>query len=316
MTTLVCGGTGFVGSAVVRELLRTAGPGDVRVLSRRPLPPWMAAAGVEGVAGDLEDPRTLRGCCAGVGVLLHLSSYVGRDPERCTAVNATGTAALLDEAERAGVRRIGYVSTASVYGHGPHRGAGEAELTPAPASAASTSRLLAEGAVHDRGGVVFRPHLVFGPGDRWFVPALVRLLTAVPFWPDGGRARSSLIAVQDLARIMAAFALTDRPPTPGSVWHAAHPAPVPLRDLVEAVWGVLGMAEPRGDVTYADHRALAAGALPELTAHQHALLTGDHWYDSDGVWRALELDPGPGFAARMAGSLPWYGEHVAVRVSA
>ncbi|KAB8161665.1 NAD-dependent epimerase/dehydratase family protein [Streptomyces sp. 3MP-14] len=307
---LVSGGTGFVGSAVVRQLLRRAGTGGprVRVLSRRPPPRWMTEAGVAWTAGDLSEPATLRGVGERAAVLLHLSSYVGRDPERCWSVNGLGTAALMREARRAGIGRICYVSTASVYGTGPHRGPVEGALTPAPASTASASRLRAEEEVRAHGGVVLRPNLVFGAGDRWFVPTLARLLAAVPAWPDGGRARLSVIAVSDLARLVAALAFTARPPAAGSVWHASHPEPVRLRVLARRVCEVLDLPPPSDDLPCAEHRSVTARELPEMTDHQHALLSRDHFYDSSGVWRALGLTAGPGYASRMAEALRWYGE--------
>ncbi|CAN5789731.1 hypothetical protein BH23GEM11_BH23GEM11_11740 [soil metagenome] len=58
MSTLVLGGTGTVGSEVVRELLEREA-GDLRVLTRDPNRLSDLPRGVEGVAGDLTDPTTL-----------------------------------------------------------------------------------------------------------------------------------------------------------------------------------------------------------------------------------------------------------------
>lgn len=313
---LVTGGTGFIASAVIRELLRvreaTRSAPALRVLARRPLPEWMPAAGVERIAGDLSVPVTLRGCCDGVGTVLHLASYVGRDAATCRAVNETGTGALVYQARAAGVRRVLYVSTASVYGDGIHRGAPEGSLTLAPVSVASASRLAAESAVLGCGGIVLRPHLVYGPGDRWVIPGVVRLAEAVPAWSDGGLALSSLIAVEDLARVVAALAGTAWSAGEG-VYHVNQPAPVRMRDLVELVSRLLGCPLPHGDIPGAEHWTLASSALPELTRHQHSLLAQDHWYDSHRIWARLGLDPGPGIAARLAAAAPWYREHLASR---
>ncbi|CAL9489323.1 2-alkyl-3-oxoalkanoate reductase [Streptomyces sp. enrichment culture] len=310
---LVVGGTGFIGSAVVRELLGTRPAGapamDLRVLSRRSLPAWMTSAGVRRIPGDLMAPESLRGCGDGVGTVLHLASYVGRDPALCEAVNTVGTRALLKAARPA---RFLYVSTASVYGHGPHRGVREGKLTPAPASAASASRLLAEEAVLAHGGVVLRPNLVYGPGDRWYVPLFLRLLRKVPVWAEDGRARSSLVGVRELARVVGAFARcgwtdADR----GAVYHVNHPRPVTMRSVGTQLCRGLGVPPPDSDLPRSAHWGLASRLLPELTRHQHALLTDDHYYESTRVWERLGLVPGPGFAAGLATSLPWYRQHLA-----
>ncbi|MEU0795035.1 NAD-dependent epimerase/dehydratase family protein, partial [Amycolatopsis sp. NPDC005961] len=120
---LVTGATGFVGTAVLRELVgRGMGP-RVRILARRPPPEWMTIAGVTTWPGDLTDAPGLAGLCTGITTLLHLASQVGGDPARCTAVNEGGTANLLAEAHRAGTRSVLYLSTCAVYQDGTHRGA-------------------------------------------------------------------------------------------------------------------------------------------------------------------------------------------------
>ncbi|MCZ4121845.1 NAD-dependent epimerase/dehydratase family protein [Streptomyces sp. H39-S7] len=314
-TVLIAGGTGFIGSAVLRELLAPNGSGtpgtDIRVLSRRPLPGWMEAAGVRRAAGDLRDGTTLRGSCDGADTVLHLASYVGRDPDLCTAINDHGTRALLEDAYRAGTNRVVYVSTASVYGPGPHRGSTEAQLTPAPASVASASRRRAEQAVLSGGGIVLRPNLVYGPGDRWFIPTLCRLLRKVPVWPEGGTARTSLIAVQDLARVVSGLAGRTWHQDLDSVYHVNHPRPTVLRALVAELSRNLEVRPPETDLPHAAHRELTARVLPELSAHQHGLLTRDHWYESGRIWQHLGLAPGLGFAAMFAASAPWYRRHLA-----
>lgn len=243
--------------------------------------------------------------------MLHLASYVGKDPVLCTAINDHGTQALLEESYRAGTNRVVYVSTASVYGPGPHRGSTEAQLTPHPASAASASRRRAEQTVLSGGGIVLRPNLVYGPGDRWFVPTLCRLLRKVPVWPGGGAARTSLIAVQDLARVISGLAGRTWDQGLDSVYHVNHPRPTVLRALVAELSRNLEVRPPESDLPYAAHRELTARVLPELSAHQHALLTQDHWYESGRIWKHLGLTPGLGFAAGFAASAPWYRRHLA-----
>ncbi|MFJ8185526.1 NAD-dependent epimerase/dehydratase family protein [Streptomyces sp. NPDC096105] len=310
---LVVGGTGFIGNAVLRALSRTDGVDRDRMprlhaLSRRAC----AAAGIPGVrhvTGDLTDRRSLRGVCSGIDTVVHTASYVGRDPQRCEAVNGEGTRALLDEARRAGVRRFLYVSTASVYGTGPHRGPGEGQVGPAPASPASASRLCAEEEVRAEGGTVLRPHLVYGEGDRWLVPVVARLLRLVPAWPAGEGARSSVIEVGDLARVVAALVHSPWVPDGGRTYHVADPRPLPMERLLAEVRSVLRLPAPRR-VSAADHRELVRRSLPGFTDHQYALLTQDHWYDTAAIWRDTGIDPGPGFQERFTACSPWYREQL------
>ncbi|MCT4356216.1 NAD(P)-dependent oxidoreductase [Streptomyces sp. Je 1-79] len=348
-SVLVVGGSGFIGGAVVRALLRTTtddapaptapgapafgtgtrgAPGTpaVTVLCRRPPEPPARDPRLRYVTGDLTDPRTLRGVCSGATTVVHAASYVGGDADRCREINHLGTLALLEEARRAGVRRLLYVSTAAVYGSGPHRGPTEEETVPAPQSAASASRLAAEHAVLRAGGLVLRPHLVYGPGDRWFVPTLARLLHLVPCWPREPSAHSSVVHVDDLAATVAALVGEDTEGegsglgegagggigggAGGGVFHVAHPRPESAADLVATTALRLGLPAP-DDVSAAEHRRLTARAVPALSAHQYDLLTQDHWYDSSRILRRTGVEPGPGFAARFPECADWYRKHLA-----
>ena len=113
MKVLVLGGTGTVGSQVVRELL--ARGAEVSVLTRDPkkaLP-----AGVRGVAGDLLDPGTIRMAFAGMESVFLLNALSATEcHEGLMAVNG---------ARMAGVGKVVYLSVHDVdkAPHLPHFGA-------------------------------------------------------------------------------------------------------------------------------------------------------------------------------------------------
>lgn len=307
---LVVGGTGFIGSVVLREL-RDHGSRDsapvLRGLSRRPQP-TDKADGIRWVTGDLTDPTTLKGICSGIKTVVHAASYVGRDPQACQAVNHTGTRALLDEASRQGVRHFVYVSTAAVYGMGPHRGPHERQARTAPVSAASATRLRAEEDVRAAGGLVLRPHLLYGPGDRWFVPAVAQILRKVPFWPSSAPARSSVIAVEDLARVITALVRQPWPADDGT-YHVADPRPLPMDHLVARLRVLLRLPEVR-QIPLEEHRSLVKSAMPELSDHQYAFLTEDNWFDTGRIWHRTGLEPGPGFEDRFTACAAWYARQL------
>lgn len=299
MRVTLLGATGFVGSAVLREL---AGTGvAVRAVARRT--PAGDGAGFEGdvewVRADLADPASLRGLCDDSDALLHCASHLGPDAEQCRAVNVLGTRAAVAEARRAGTRRIVLLSTAAVYGAGPHRGIGTGEVSPEPVSVVSRSRLAAEEFVLAADGVVLRPGLIVGPGDRWVVPALQDALRRVPARWDAGRALLSLVHVADLARLTARLATAPGAGAPPGVYHASHPDPVLLDDLIAALarCGVVERPEP----VWSPQRCLAAlrDTSGWVSERQFRLLAEDHWYRSGAVWSVAGVDPGPGPLARL-----------------
>ncbi|MFC8223976.1 NAD-dependent epimerase/dehydratase family protein [Streptomyces sp. NPDC057362] len=301
---VVTGATGFVGAAVMDVLLHhpdfRAQPTPVLcAVGRGPGPGRPVPSAVEWVTADLADPASLHGICEGADALLHLASSLSPRLEECTAVNVVGTGALMAEAGRAGVKRIVHLSTAAVYGAGPHRGLGVNEFEPTPASPASRTRLTGETYSLQAGATVLRPGLVVGPGDRWVVPALVELLERVPALWDSGRALLSMVHVTDLALLIARVGHPSAGPHGGGLFHASHPQPVRVTDLLArlAQRGVLPkVTTPLAWEACLEQFRKTTGRMSERQFH---LLAQDHWYRSDDIWRIAGCPPGPGPVARL-----------------
>ena len=177
MRVLVTGGTGVVGESTVRAL--HAGGHRVRVLSRhagRDERWW--PAGVEGWVGDVSDEESIRGSANECDVVLHLAGVVAESPPNRTfqTINIDGTRYVVLEAERAGVRKVIYVSSL-----GAERGASDYQR----------SKLVGEDVVRafTRDWLVLRPGAVFGPGDEHgsVLLQMVRALPAVPTIGDGNQ---------------------------------------------------------------------------------------------------------------------------------
>jgi nucleoside-diphosphate-sugar epimerase len=316
LRVVLTGGTGFIGSRVLHRLLdpeRTGRPVEIRALARTAPPSPPAVPRLSWLPADLTRPESLRGVGEGADVLIHLASRITGREDECTAVNVRGTTALLEEARRCGVGRIVQLSTAAVYGPGPHRGIAVDEVVPAPVSPASRTRLVGERVAVEAGGTVLRPGLVTGVGDRWVVPALAELREQLPARWNGGRGLASLVDVDDLARLIVRLAtMPDGPP--GGTFHASHPRPVRNRDLM-ATLGDLGVlppvpAEDWSWETCLQHLRRSPGGVSE---RQFELLAGDHWYDSEDIWRMAECPAGPGPLARLSAASPWYRAHLAER---
>jgi nucleoside-diphosphate-sugar epimerase len=298
-TVLITGASGFVGGHVTLEAERYRA--DLRLMShRRPV----SDSGPRVVRADLADPATLRGVCDGVDVLLHCAAQIGGTVEVNEAVNARGTAALVAEARRAGVSRIVHLSTASVYGRGTFHCSRPEELARNPGSPTSRTRAVAEDAVISAGGIVLRPHLVYGEGDAWVGPGLTRILRTLPGTVEGWPAVMSVIAVRDLARLMVATALAPASALTASVYHAAHPVPVTAAVFLRAVAECTAMPWPERELTVEQARAI----LVENGQSSNVLdmLTTDHFFDSAPIWTALRSDPGDGFDTGFPLAAHWY----------
>lgn len=306
------GATGFIGSAVLRTLLDSPRAGrdiTVRALARTP-PTGSAVPGPDWVLGDLTAEESLRELVAGSDVLIHLASFIGSDESRCAQVNVQGCAALMAAAQRAGVKRIIQLSTAAVYGMGPHRGIEVNEVAPAPVSPSSRTRLEGEGEALAAGGTVLRPGLVLGRGDRWVVPAYAELLQRVPARWDGGRGLLSLVDVGDLARLITSLACLAEPPR--GIYHASHPDPVSNGDLLAAL-AAHQVLPPAGRESWTWQTCIEQlrKRPGRMSERQFSLLARDHWYRSEAVWEAAGCPAGPGALARLGEAAGWYRAHLA-----
>jgi nucleoside-diphosphate-sugar epimerase len=123
-TTLVTGGSGYIGALLVREL-SDAGH-EVRVLDsllhgQEDIAAEQERAGVMVVRGDVRDAEARRRALDGADAVVHLAAIVGDpacalDPALSDEVNVGATESLVADAAAAGVERLVFASTCSNYG--------------------------------------------------------------------------------------------------------------------------------------------------------------------------------------------------------
>ncbi len=174
-TFLVTGGAGFIGSHIAEALVAR---GDrVRVLDNLSTGHRanLASLGdrVEFVRGDVTDADQVAAVVKGVDCVFHQAALasVPRSVERPLDTNAacvTGTLNVLDQARKAGVRRVVYAASSSAYGDQPTSSKRETDL-PAPISPYGAAKLAGElycqafAATYGFETVSIRYFNVFGP---------------------------------------------------------------------------------------------------------------------------------------------------------
>ena len=208
--TLVTGGNGFIGSAVVRLL---AERGDELRLTRRRRSRDENLAGLEyeAVECDILDRQAVRRALRGVDRVYHCAGLVSirpEDAERVFEVNVRGTRTVLEECLRADVERVVYTSGTTAIGPAaPGETADESQVFTAGGldipyvnskheAEVEAMRLAAKGLP-----VVFvNPCFVLGRGDVYArSTVLVRrfMLGRIPAYAPGG---VNVVDVQDVAR--------------------------------------------------------------------------------------------------------------------
>ncbi len=176
---LVTGGGGFIGNALVRELV---GRGvEVAVVGRNHYPE-LAALGVHCHRGDIRDLDFLERALAGRDTVFHVAAKAGIWGPRNEyySINVVGTTNVITACLKNRVQHLVYTSTPSVVFKGDHlEGIDEtAPYATKPLCHYAASKILAEKAVLRANGshlktIAIRPHLVWGPGDHHLVPRLL-----------------------------------------------------------------------------------------------------------------------------------------------
>ncbi len=327
----VTGGNGFIGRHVVAAL---AAAGDSaersRVLLSRPRQDFSERfPGVETVCGDLLDEKILAQGLQGVEAVAHLASKnVDHDGRGFEAINVEGTRRLCEQAVAAGVRRLVYVSSVGVYGHGERRGVDE--TTPrAPDTPFSRSKAAAEDIVldfHRRGdfeAVVLRHRFVYGEGDRAVLPRLIRAAKKYPFWIGGGRAKMSLVWAGDLAEVVRRAAAGDLAGAEGEpVFHVTDGHPIAYRDVISHLCDVFGYDPPKLSIPFpllywpVRLREKLTGTDPEvstssITSIRLELVARDNYFSSQKLESQLEGWQPLGFREGLERCLDYYRSTVA-----
>jgi uncharacterized protein YbjT (DUF2867 family) len=196
-TLAVTGGTGFVGQHLLRMAL--AAGFDVRALTRGWKPPEDEISWVDGA---LDRPEALLKLCSGTDAVIHIAGLISGSKEAFDTINVGGTAAMIDAARQAGVRRFIHVSSLA---------AREPELSNYGRSKAKSERLVAASGLE---WTVIRPPAVYGPGDRETLELFKMARRGFVALPPAGR--FSVIHVEDLCRLI--LAAIDEPETVSEIY--------------------------------------------------------------------------------------------------
>lgn len=268
MRVFITGGGGFVGQRVVARLIDAGHSVSVLALPEEKI----GSGGAEIVRGNILDRDRLGSLLSGHDTLIHLAGAVGYGQawEQCRRINVEGTRNVAEAAAKTGVTHLIHMSSVSVYGRVANRLLTEQsplKLTGDPYgdtkiwAEAEARRVGAEGALSV---TVLRPTVIYGPGDRLFLPKLVENLRRRPAMVIGdGRNTVDLVHVDDVADFIARVA-EDRQLW-GNTFNINNPANPSWNDLVGLVSREIGVAPPRLHLPYP--LALAAAGVLESVAH-------------------------------------------------
>jgi nucleoside-diphosphate-sugar epimerase len=325
MLAMVTGGTGFLGSHLVRTL-RQRGV-EVRVLLRPGTSPSLLPPDVDHRVGDVRDAAALREAFAGVTTVFHLAGLVApyASRQRHLEINVGGTETVVEACLAAEVERLVYVSSTVVYGIECDR-RGVTEEAPHVAAFVAPyeeSKVKAEQFVIRRAGetqlptVILRPGMGWGPRERVVLPVMIRNLRSRLFFMVGnGRNTLDLSFAENIAHAL--WLAGSRPEAVGRIYNVADGFGITCREYLRALAREMGLPVPwrwipkalvaplvdlllEADPEPKEHFPPSRAALLRLCA-----LYRDSEPDISRIRKELDYAPPVDFTSGIAATVSWY----------
>ncbi len=324
MTVLVTGATGFLGTALVTELVKRGE--EVRVLARdEQKARQQFGEAVTIITGEITDATEVERAVDGASIIYHL---VGRlyhpsvPTELYRQTHVEGTRILLAACKgQSQLKRIVHCSTTGVHGAtGTKPAAEDAPFAPTNPYEATKleAELLALQAYKEDGlpVSVARPGLVYGPGDLHLLGFFASIKKGLFRVIDGGKALLHPIYIDDMTT---AFLLcAEKPEAAGRSYNIAGERPVTIRELAAAIARAQGKTLPGGSIPLwlanlaSDIFAITPGMQGErapLTRSRVAFLTHSRVYDISRARSELGFAPAVDLEEGMKRTAAWYRKH-------
>lgn len=260
MRILVTGGSGFIGTRLVAELL--AAGHEIRILDKICSAKYPRLC----LVGDVRDERAVHAALKGVDLVFHLAAEHRDDVtpvEKYYDVNVGGTRKLAEACAVHGVSRIVFTSSVAVYGL--DRGVPTEDTEPQPFNDYGKSKVQGEEvlrrwAAEHSGSIlaIVRPTVIFGEGNRGNVYNLLKQIVGGRFVMIGaGTNRKSMGYVGNIASFLAYIGQSSIAGT--AVYNYADKPDLTMNELVAFVRSGIGR-QPGAVLRLPYFLGLSAGA--------------------------------------------------------
>ena len=325
---IVTGGGGFIGKAIVRQLLNQGL--TVTVIGRRNYPDVLSM-GAKVVGGDIRDKSFLAETFKRHDTVFHVAAKAGiwGSRESYYSTNVIGTKNVLAACRANNITRLIYTSTPSVVFAGNDL-EGVDETTPYAENFLcpyAETKILAEKMVlnenrDDLKTCAIRPHLVWGPGDTNLIPRLI----------SRGRRKQlrivgqgdNLVAVSYIdnvvnAHLLAAANLEQSATCAGKAYFIAQDEPVNLWNWINDLFTRLDI--PRVEKTISFKKACLTGAFlekiygwldwerePRMTRFLAEQMAKSHWFSLESAKKDLGYTPQVSTLTGLERTVKWLKE--------
>ena len=280
---LVTGGTGFVGSHLIRRMRQEGIP--VRAIVRDPgTARTLKDLGVDVVKGDIADTDSLEKATVGVERIIHLVGIIQEVPGATfQSVHVDGTRNLLEAASKSNVRHFFYQSALGT--------------RPNAKSEYHKTKWAAEELVRGSGiaYTILRPSLIYGPGDQ-FTIRLSQMIRFSPVLPIIGSGRSKVqpIFIDDVTACIVKTVTGDC--CLNEIYEIGGPDQLTYEEVTVAIADAMGVKRPTLHLPLFFMRSMAAvlkAALPKppVTTDQLIMLQEDTVCTMRDIREVFDIEP-------------------------
>lgn len=311
MKALVTGGGGFLGSAIVRCLLKNGH--RVKNFSRGKYSD-LDNLGVESVQGNLADEDAITRACSGCDVVFHVAAKAGiwGKKQDFYLTNVTGTKNVIKACRSSSINRLVYTSSPSVVFNGKDmEGVDESVPYPHfykadyPSSKAIAERIVIDAADIGLATVALRPHLIWGPGDTQLIPKIIaraRNGTLRRIGQSNKLVDFTYIDNAAQAHLDAACLLSAKSNISGKAYFISDDNPMPFWDFVNRILELAdlspvtrsippGLAYSIGWICENFYRGVSLWEDPPLTRFLVEELATAHWFNISAACRDFNYVP-------------------------
>lgn len=308
---LVTGGGGFLGKALIKQLLKRGY--SVQTLNRGSYPD-VEKLGVRCFQGDLADYSSVRRAAEDCSIVFHVAAKAGvwGAYEDYFQANVLGTENVIKACRDLGIPRLIYTSSPAVTFDGvDQEGVDESAPYPThfhaayPATKAAAERLVIAANSPELATVSLRPHLIWGPGDQHLLPRLIaRARSGRLRLVAEGKKRVDAVFIDNAvsAHLCALERLKPTSPIAGKVYFITNADPWPMADIINGLLGAVAMKPIRRSISFKSAYRIAAcleaiyswfriRREPPLTRFVTLQLATSHWYQTRAAREELGYIP-------------------------